>query len=97
MAVLATTTVPNLTAQMYDGMFAQVGGASRAAPGFLAHLGGPVADGWRVDEVWESQAAAEAFYRDTIAPMLEQAGTTMPATQFRPLHNVVLTRQGWHR
>jgi hypothetical protein len=94
MAVLATTTVPGLTEQLYDGMFAQVSGALRAAPGFMGHLGGPVAEGWRVDEVWESQAAAEAFYRDTIAPMMEQAGAAMPETQFRPLHTVVFTRQG---
>lgn len=63
-------------------------------PGFLVHVGGPVAEGWRVDEVWESQAAAETFYRDTVAPMLEQAAVAMPETQFRPLHNVEFSRQG---
>src|SRR5262245_19019119 len=91
-AVLATTIVPGINQQMYDGMVSQVGVAMRSAPGLIGHLAGPVAEGWRVDEVWESQATAETFYRDTIAPMLEQAGGTMPPTQFRPIHNVVLNR-----
>lgn len=85
---------PGVNQEMYDGLMEQLRDKILAAPGFIAHLAGPTAAGWGITEVWESQAAAEAFYRDTIAPMLEAAGQAMPAVQFRPLHNVVLGSRG---
>jgi quinol monooxygenase YgiN len=93
MAVLAYGQ-PSITQEMYDGMAKQTHAAMVGAPGFIAHLAGPTPTGWSVTEVWESQAAAEAYYRDTVAPMLEGAGGGMPEIQFRPLHNVVLNSKG---
>ena len=93
MAVQAHGESP-LTGEMYDGMFQQIGDKLRAAPGFIAHLAGPTAGGWGITEVWESQAAAEAFYSGTIAPMMEGAGVPMPEIQYRPIHNLVVERKG---
>jgi hypothetical protein len=93
MAVLSYAEA-SINQEMYDGFMGQVGDKLAAAPGFIAHLAGPTASGWGVTEVWESQAAAETFFRDTVAPMFEAAGGAMPAVQFRPLHNVMLGSRG---
>jgi hypothetical protein len=83
-----------MSREMYDGMFQQVGGKLRVAPGFIAHLAGPTAGGWSITEVWESQEALETFVRDTIAPMMAGAGLPIPEPQIRPIHNLVVERNG---
>jgi hypothetical protein len=56
MPVLMTAQLPGGTKEMIDGMFAQLAGPQRTAQGFILHANGPVAGGWRVTEVWDSQS-----------------------------------------
>lgn len=39
--------------------------------GILSHIAGPTADGWRVVDVWESEAAFERF-GEVIGPVLQE-------------------------
>jgi hypothetical protein len=45
--------------------------------------------GWGVTEVWESQAAWEAFVRAVVQPAAEAAGMPPLAPQVTPVSNVL--------
>src|SRR5690606_16986361 len=70
MPVMMTAEVAGQTAEGYDQVLQHVGDAVRRAPGFLLHTSHAVEGGWRVIEVWDSKAAADAFYVEHIVPML---------------------------
>ena len=70
MAVLITADVKGQTQAGYDAMLAAVGPALERARGFIAHGGGPHNDGWRVFEIWESEADATRFFATHIRPTL---------------------------
>ena len=65
MAVLVTADVPGQTQEGYDRMMLALGPALRQAKGFIAHGAGSAGDGWRVFEIWESQADAAQFFCQT--------------------------------
>jgi hypothetical protein len=54
------------------------------AKGFIIHTNGPVPGGWRVIEVWESQADFEA----SVKPAFSEGGP-MPSIAFDELNEVV--------
>jgi hypothetical protein len=70
MAVLITADVKGQTQAGYDAMLAAVGPALERARGFIAHGGGPHGEGWRVFELWESEADATRFFATHIRPAL---------------------------
>jgi len=77
----------------YDGLMAAMGLADLDAPhpdGLLAHLAGATpGGGWRVIDVWETEAAAEAFYgSDRFAPVRDAAGAAGITSTAWPLHRV---------
>ena len=47
--------------------------AIRSANGFITHTNGPVPGGWRVIEVWESQADFEAWFESSVKPAFPEA------------------------
>jgi len=87
MAILMTADVPAFTAEMADGMNAQVGDQMQRAPGFVIHTNGPAENGWRVTEVWESEDHFNRWYEETIKPNLPPGVT--PQISFRQLHEVL--------
>jgi len=87
MAVLMIGEVPGLTEEMYAGMIGQLEPVLRASKGFVSHAGGPSPDGgWRVLEVWESQADGDAFFENNVKPNLPPG--VVPDRTYRPLHTV---------
>jgi hypothetical protein len=70
MAVLITADVKGQTQAGYDAILAAVGPALERARGFIAHGGGPHGEGWRVFEIWESEADATRFFATHIRPNL---------------------------
>jgi hypothetical protein len=67
MAVLMTAYIPGGTKEMIDGM-RPVLDSLPTAHGFTIHANGPVSGGWRVTEVWDSQADCEAWYESNVKP-----------------------------
>ena len=57
-------------------------------PSGALHLAGPGPDGgWRVIELWESEAAARRFFEERLLPAVEAVGTSgLPAPQYWPVH-----------
>jgi heme-degrading monooxygenase HmoA len=89
MAVLMTARLAGGTKELVDGMFAQLAGPQRSARGFILHANGPVADGWRVTEVWDSQDDFEAWFETYVKPALPE-GAPRPSITFDELNEVLL-------
>ena len=81
--------IAGMTRDQYNGMFQQVGPRLKTQPGFIFHMSGPAADGYYALEVWESEAAHQAWIRDVIQPAVQAAGMAQPQFQSLPVENVV--------
>jgi hypothetical protein len=60
----------------------------RSANGFVVHANGAVPGGWRVTEVWDSQADFEAWFEGNVKPAFPEGGP-MPSITFEELNDVV--------
>jgi quinol monooxygenase YgiN len=87
MAVLMTGHIPGATKEMIDGMRPLLE-SIRSAKGFIVHANGPVPGGWRVVEVWDSQADFETWFETSVKPAFPEGGP-MPSITFDPLNEVV--------
>jgi quinol monooxygenase YgiN len=65
MAVAMLAEIPGLTREQYQRVVTAVNKAGTPS-GALVHAAGPVDDGYRVIEVWDSQEAADAFYGSAV-------------------------------
>jgi quinol monooxygenase YgiN len=87
MAVLMTAQLPGATQEMIDGM-RPVLDAIRHTKGFVVHANGPVSGGWRVTEVWDSQADFEAWYESSVKPAFPE-GAPQPQITIDELNEVL--------
>lgn len=87
MAVLMTAHIPGATQEMMDGMRPLLD-PIRRAKGFIVHTNGPVPGGWRVIEVWNSQADFETWFDTSVKPAFAGDGPK-PSITFDPLNEVV--------
>ena len=88
MAVLVTADGPGQTLEGYDHMLTALSPALREAKGFIAHGAAPAMDGWRVFEIWETQADAAQFFAEHIHPNLPEG--VKPKRTIMELHSLVL-------
>ena len=89
MPIVMRAQVPGMTQALYESMVAALTPALKAAPGFIVHAGAPIAGGWEVTEVWESQEAHGAFMKDHVMPAAMAAGMAPPIITITPAHTVV--------
>ncbi len=80
MAIAILVETPGMTQEQYETASQQVDQIGPVA-GWLAHVAGPMEGGWRVVDVWESQAAADAFYG---SDAFRQATAALPAFTLSP-------------
>jgi hypothetical protein len=66
MAIAMMVEIPGLTQEQYETAVQQVNQAGSPVGGALVHAAGSMEGGWRVLEVWESQAVADAFYSSAL-------------------------------
>ena len=80
MAIAILVETPGMTQEQYEAASQQI---DQAGPfeGWLTHVAGPVEGGWRIVDVWESQAAADAFYG---SEAFRQATASLPASTLSP-------------
>jgi hypothetical protein len=79
---------PEGSPELYDRIRKQLG--LEAPAGGILHLAGPSPNGgWRVIEVFESEADAGRFLEERFGPALEALGFVgrRPQPQFWPVHN----------
>lgn len=85
MAIAVMSETPGVTAEQFEALQQRLDLVANPPRGAVAQMAGAAEGGWRVISVFDSQEAWDEFYRDRLAPALQQAGT---APQFKvwPLH-----------
>ena len=85
MAVALLVDLPEGSQELYEGVRAQLG-RERPAGGIF-HVAGPGPNGgWRVLEVWASEADANRFFEERFVPALEALGLAAPAPERWTVH-----------
>lgn len=85
--------VQDIAASWHDYQRLDAATVEPVPPGLILHAAGPTDEGFRIIEVWQSQAAWESFHAEQLAPTVaELAGSTRPRPRFRDLqaHHLVL-------
>jgi hypothetical protein len=86
MAIVVIFEVPGGTAEQYDGIIRDLDLRNTPADGALAHIAGPMEGGWRVVDVWESQAQFDAFRRDRLDAAVRKNMSGTPRITTGPVH-----------
>jgi len=97
MAVGVLFEFPGVTQAQYDEVLQRLtnGGTLRSlsdwpVKGVLSHVAGPTPSGWRVVDVWESEADLMKFAA-ILMPILKAVGFPDVPPQIFPAHNFVKT------
>jgi hypothetical protein len=87
MPVMMTSEVAGQTPEGYEAMLGMLGDALRRSPGLMMHTAYPIADGWRIVEIWNSREDAARFFSAHVAPRLPE--NIRPKLTFQPLHGII--------
>lgn len=95
MAIGVVFEFPGVTQQQYDEVCSEL---NKGQPlrrlsdwpnaGVLAHMAGPTSNGWRVVDVWDSEASFQAF-GERLMPILQAKNFPSVSPQIFHLHNFV--------
>ena len=88
MAIGLLFNARGVTQAQYDQVLNKLHPDKKTPPGMLFHVAGPMTDGWRVMEVWESQEAADQYFQTTLAAGLKEAKIEVRPDVF-PVHNIM--------
>lgn len=69
--MFATTITLPITETEARRVEAEVG--DLVPDGLIAHVAGPVADGWQIIDVWETEAQCQAFRTERLWPAVQRA------------------------
>ena len=79
--------MPGVSADDYAKVIAELDGAEEHPTGLVAHVAGPVAGGFRIVDVWESEEAVQRF-GETLMPVMQELGIEAPL-EIYPAHTFV--------
>ena len=88
MAIGLVFEAEGVTQQQYDSVKQAVSPDNRLPAGMLYHVAGPTSNGWRVVEVWESQALMDAFFQEKLGAELQKANINVQPQQFE-VYNIM--------
>jgi hypothetical protein len=92
MAYIRIAQPPNVNADTYEKVSAELGVADDPPPGLLLHSAGEVDGKWQIVDVWESEQQARDFYEGRLTQAVESViGMTPPEapSSSYELHTVV--------
>jgi hypothetical protein len=92
MAYIRIVQPPNVTADTYERVTAELGMAGDPPPGLLLHSAGEVDGRWQIVDVWESEEQARQFYEGRLTKAIEAVigmAPPEPASTAYELHTVV--------
>ena len=92
MAIALYLEFPGFTEQQYEAVMLELNLGGHLAPGGVFHCAGPMEGdaGWRVVDVWESQADFDRFRREKLDAAMRKIGAEMPPRVTTwPVHNVM--------
>jgi len=87
-AIAVDIDLRGVNAEQYAQMLQHLGASLTSAPGFLSHDSSPAETGWRIRELWRSEADWARFAEDEVAPLAEAAGITL-SSRVVPLHRLL--------
>jgi heme-degrading monooxygenase HmoA len=87
MTIMMTSDMPGTSQGEYEQLAAALLPVLQAADGFIAHAAGPVEGGYRVTELWESEAAHSAWFAAHVAPAMPP-GAILPIITTRPITTI---------
>lgn len=87
MAIGFLIEVPGGTREKYDQTMIELNVAQQPISGLLFHTAGPIDGGWRVIDIWESEAAFEAFLHSRLQPALAKVEMPQPRIERIEVHN----------
>ncbi len=97
MAIGVLFDFPGVTAAQYDGLTKKLTGgrglrtlSDWPVKGILLHVAGPSSNGWRVVDVWESEAAFGKF-GEILMPLMAEFKIPQVQPQIFPIHNLIKT------
>ena len=88
MAIVLVFEAAGVTQAQYDQARKEVSPDNKPPAGMLYHVAAPMANGWRVVEVWESQAAADKFFQEKLAQALPKANINVTPDTAQ-VHNIM--------
>jgi hypothetical protein len=88
MAVLLIFEPEGVTLAQYDQVRKEVSPDNKPPAGMLYHVAAPTANGFRVIEVWDSQAAADKFFHEKLAQALPKAHINVKP-EVAQVHNIM--------
>ena len=88
MAVVLIFEPAGVTLAQYDQVRKEVAPDNKPATGMLYHVATPTANGFRVIEVWDSQAAADKFFQEKLAQALPKANINAKP-EVAQVHNIM--------
>jgi hypothetical protein len=92
MSVVVSAVSPGLDAEMYEALTTRVMPGDQLPEGCELHIGGPVAQGWRVITVWESREAFDRFRGEPASSDPRARRGRAPPTaepEVNPVHKLV--------
>lgn len=92
MAVVVVNDMEGAGQDLYDQVNPKVMPGGELPDGCLAHIAGPVENGWRVISVWDSDDQFEQFRDETLIPAIREAGgqdRIAPRISTNPVHKLL--------
>ena len=91
MAIGFIFELPGATAAQYDSLMDTMKLNGAMGEGGLSHMAAPMDGGWRVVDLWESQAAFDKFFSEKLGPALQSTGLPVPNITVLDVHNYITT------
>lgn len=85
MAVLVVAEVTGVTAGQDAAMMKTLDVESSPPEGGWLRMAGPMAGGWRIVTLWESEADFERFRDERLVPALASTGRVVPTVEIWPI------------
>ena len=90
MAVGIRIKLPGVHAEEFDRVDAAIDVRGNHPDGLIFSASGPVKDGWRVVDFWESRAQFDAFLAERVGPAVAASGVSaQPDIAEFPIHEYV--------
>jgi len=91
-SVVVISPAPGVGPEQDAQMVAALDLENKPPTGGQQRIAGPTDAGWRIISVWDSEEAFDAFVRDRLTPMLEQAGRATPEFEISPIESMITLR-----
>ena len=88
-AVAISLEFKGMTEETYKQLLKEAVPTGTLTPGDLFHIAGPIEGGFKVVNVWESQAKLDAFFQNVMGPALQRTGTPQPEVQIWPVYRMM--------